>query len=86
MTVGWIFTEMGRQPWIVFSLLQTSSAVSPNVTGIQVLLSLVAFTVVYGSLAVVEFRLILKAAQRGPDPEREPDPETGEVVREASVY
>ncbi len=86
MTVGWIFTEMGRQPWIVFSLLQTSSAVSPNVTGIQVLLSLVAFTVVYGSLAVVEFRLILKAAQKGPEAEQEPDPVTGEVVREASVY
>ncbi len=77
---------MGRQPWIVFSLLQTSSAVSPNVTGIQVLLSLVAFTVVYGSLAVVEFRLILKAAQKGPEAEQEPDPVTGEVVREASVY
>src|SRR6185436_14564917 len=32
MIVGWIFTEMGRQPWIVFSLLWTESAVSPNVT------------------------------------------------------
>ncbi len=50
------------------------------------LLSLVAFTVVYGSLAVVEFRLILKAAQKGPEAEQEPDPVTGEVVREASVY
>ena len=44
MSVGWIFTEMGRQPWIVFSLLPTESAVSPNVTGLDVLISLIAFT------------------------------------------
>ena len=37
MIVGWVFTEMGRQPWIVFSLLPTESAVSPNVTGLDVL-------------------------------------------------
>ena len=27
---GWIFTEMGRQPWIVFGLLSTQAAVSPT--------------------------------------------------------
>ncbi len=64
--VGWVFTEMGRQPWIVFGLLKTEAAVSPNVAGWQVLVSLAVFTIVYGSLAVVEFRLIKKAAQEGP--------------------
>jgi cytochrome d ubiquinol oxidase subunit I len=70
--VGWVFTEMGRQPWIVFGLLKTEAAVSPNVAGWQVLVSLAVFTIVYGSLAVVEFRLIKKAAQEGP-PEIEVD-------------
>ncbi len=27
---GWIFTEMGRQPWIVFGLMQTRDGVSPT--------------------------------------------------------
>lgn len=31
-TVGWIMTEMGRQPWVVFGVMKTEDAVSPNVT------------------------------------------------------
>ncbi|MBN9183388.1 MAG: cytochrome ubiquinol oxidase subunit I, partial [Microbacterium sp.] len=42
--VGWVFTEMGRQPWIVFGLMLTQNGVSPNVPGWQVLVSLLAFT------------------------------------------
>ena len=63
--VGWTFTEMGRQPWIVFGVMNTENGVSPGVPGWAVLASLIAFTVVYGALAVVEFRLIKKAAQAG---------------------
>ena len=86
MIVGWVFTEMGRQPWLVFGLLQTSDGVSPGVTGLTVLISLVAFTAIYGSLAVVEFRLIVKAAQKGPGEAPVPDPESGEIRHEATVY
>ena len=64
--VGWVFTEMGRQPWIVFGVMTTEQAVSPGVPGWAVLVSLIVFTVVYGGLAVVEFGLIKKAAQEGP--------------------
>jgi cytochrome d ubiquinol oxidase subunit I len=64
--VGWVFTEMGRQPWIVFSLMRTEDGVSP-LSGWMVLTSLLAFTAVYGTLAVVEFRLIRAAALHGPD-------------------
>ncbi len=63
--VGWIFTEMGRQPWLVFGVMTTSSGVSPGVPGWAVLVSLIVFTLVYGSLAVVEFKLITKAAKVG---------------------
>jgi cytochrome d ubiquinol oxidase subunit I len=86
MIVGWIFTEMGRQPWIVFGLLKTADAVSPNVTGLDVLISLVLFTLVYGVLAVVEFRLIKTVAQEGPAEPAVVDEETGEVRHEATVY
>jgi len=77
--VGWIFTEMGRQPWIVFGLMLTQDGVSPSVPGWSVLVSLIAFTLTYATLAVVEFGLIKKYAQKGPDPlpdpnaSREPD-------------
>ena len=66
--VGWIFTEMGRQPWIVFSLMLTEDGVSPNVPGWTVLVSLISFTLLYAALAVVEFALIFRTARKGPDP------------------
>ncbi|KTR92445.1 cytochrome BD ubiquinol oxidase subunit I [Microbacterium testaceum] len=71
--VGWIFTEMGRQPWIVFGLMLTQDGVSPSVPGWSVLVSLIAFTLTYASLAVVEFGLIKKYAQKGPDPLPDPN-------------
>lgn len=86
MIVGWVFTEMGRQPWLVFGLLKTADGVSPNVTGVEVLISLVVFTLIYGSLAVVEFRLIKKVAQEGPAAPAEVDQGTGEVKHEVTVY
>ena len=66
ISLGWMFTEMGRQPWIVFSLLKTADAVSPGINGVDVLISLIAFTAIYGVLAIVELKLFLKAAQTGP--------------------
>ncbi|TFV81023.1 cytochrome ubiquinol oxidase subunit I [Microbacterium sp. dk485] len=71
--VGWVFTEMGRQPWIVFGLMLTEDGVSPSVPGWNVLISLVAFTAIYATLAVVELGLIIKYAQKGPDPLPDPD-------------
>ena len=86
MSVGWVFTEMGRQPWLVFGLLKTADGVSPNVSGVEILISLIAFTLLYGALAVVEFRLILKAAQKGPDDAPVPDAESGEIIHKTTVY
>jgi cytochrome d ubiquinol oxidase subunit I len=86
MIVGWVFTEMGRQPWLVFSLLRTADGVSPEVTGVQVLISLLAFTLIYGILAVVEFKLIKRAAQAGPDDAPVPDADSGELRPTATVY
>ncbi|WBM80167.1 cytochrome ubiquinol oxidase subunit I [Cryobacterium breve] len=86
MSVGWIFTEMGRQPWLVFGLLKTQDGVSPNVTGLTILISLVAFTLVYGVLAVVEFRLITRAVRKGPEDAPVPDAETGVTPQRVTVY
>lgn len=62
---GWIFTEMGRQPWIVFGLMPTAAGVSPGVSTTEVAISLIGFTIVYGLLAVVEVRLLLKYIAAG---------------------
>ena len=57
---GWLFTELGRQPWIVFGLLTTASATSPSVSAGEVLASLIGFTVVYLALIVATLYLMLK--------------------------
>jgi cytochrome bd ubiquinol oxidase subunit I len=78
-TFGWIFTETGRQPWLVFGLLPTASGVSPGTTSGEVITSLVGFTVLYGVLAVVEAKLLLRtirgglAGTDGPAPESPDD-------------
>jgi cytochrome d ubiquinol oxidase subunit I len=64
---GWILTEMGRQPWIVQGLLKVEDAVSPNLTTLDLLISLIGYTVVYGSLAVAMVKLMVKYAKAGPD-------------------
>ena len=65
---GWIFTEMGRQPWTVFGVLKTTGSVSPTVGAGSVLTSLTVFTLLYGGLAVVEVFLMLRYAKAGPPP------------------
>jgi len=64
---GWLLTEMGRQPWIVYGLLKVQDAVSPNLTVVDLWISLIGYTVVYGSLAVAMVYLMKKTALAGPD-------------------
>jgi cytochrome d ubiquinol oxidase subunit I len=76
---GWIFTEMGRQPWIVFGEMLTRNGVSRSVSLSEVLTSFTAFTLVYLTLAIIEVRLLVRYAKAGvPDltpPAPEPDRE-----------
>ena len=67
-SAGWIFTEMGRQPWVVFGLMTTEHAVSPGVGVGEVATSLVVLTLLYGALMVIEVRLLLKAIAGGLPP------------------
>jgi cytochrome d ubiquinol oxidase subunit I len=65
-SAGWIFTEMGRQPWSVFGVLRTADGVSPNVSSGTVLTSLIVLTLLYGALAVVDGVLMVRYAAAGP--------------------
>lgn len=82
-STGWIMTEMGRQPWIVFGLLQTSNAASPNVGWGSVLTSLIVFTLLYGGLAVVDGYLLVRYAKMGAEADPEPPTSSGETLAEA---
>jgi cytochrome d ubiquinol oxidase subunit I len=69
---GWIFTEVGRQPWIVFGLMATHTGVSPSVSAGEVITSMVVYTLLYGALAVVEVKLFLTYMRAGAPPYEEP--------------
>jgi len=64
-STGWILAEIGRQPWIVFGLMKTEDAVSNAVSGGEVLLTLVVFTLLYAVLMVVDVYLLKKYAVAG---------------------
>lgn len=72
-TSGWLLTEVGRQPWIVFGLQRTEEAISPNLTPGTILFTLIAFTLIYGVLMVVDIYLLAKFAIRDVDGQDEPD-------------
>ena len=63
---GWIFTEMGRQPWVVYGVLRPGDAVSPGVSQGEVLTSMIVFTALYAILAVIEVKLLAEVRQGGP--------------------
>jgi cytochrome d ubiquinol oxidase subunit I len=64
-TFGWMMTEMGRQPWLVYSKLKTADAISPNLTAGMVWTSLIGFTLVYGALMAADVYLLVKYARKG---------------------
>ncbi len=62
--LGWILAEIGRQPWIVYGLLKTADAYSRSITPADVLGSLIAFLVIYGTLAAVDAFLLTRYARK----------------------
>jgi cytochrome bd ubiquinol oxidase subunit I len=75
---GWLFTEMGRQPWIVYGLMRTGQAFSPGVSTASVALTLGGFVLLYTVLGVIDFALMARAArgrlgpQEGTEPPGQP--------------
>ena len=81
---GWIFTEMGRQPWVVYPnptgvdgvWLLTQRGVSEVVSPTTVIISMAAFTLLYGALMVVWFKLMKRYAVEGvADTEKDVSPD-----------
>jgi cytochrome d ubiquinol oxidase subunit I len=70
--LGWFTAEVGRQPWVVYGLLRTAQGVSRSVTGGQVLLSIIMFSLIYVLLGALFIFLLNHKIQHGP----------GEIERE----
>lgn len=64
--LGWFVAEFGRQPWIIEGVLPTFLATSQ--LGVSnLIITIAGFTVLYGTLAVIEVKLMLAAIRKGPE-------------------
>jgi cytochrome bd ubiquinol oxidase subunit I len=61
METGWMVTEIGRQPWIVYNVMRTSDAVTPMP---EIVISLVVLTLVYIGLAFASGLILWRLARQ----------------------
>lgn len=66
VTFGWITTEAGRQPWVVYGHLRTADAVTPNLTAGDVTLSLLLYALVYFFVFGAGVYYLVKLVRAGP--------------------
>jgi cytochrome d ubiquinol oxidase subunit I len=67
-TAGWMTTELGRQPWLVYGLLRTSQGASPTVHSGTVLFTLIGFAGLYFVLGLLFLFLVGREIAHGPFP------------------
>jgi cytochrome bd ubiquinol oxidase subunit I len=63
---GWTTTEVGRQPWTVYGLLRTEQSVTPSLTGLDVLISLAVYVLVYLFIYPSGLWLMARLIKAGP--------------------
>jgi len=67
-TAGWMTSELGRQPWIVYGVLRTADGASPTVHAGTALFTLIGFTGLYFVLGLLFLSLIAREIAHGPTP------------------
>ena len=63
---GWTTTEVGRQPWTVYGLLQTADSVTPSLSGSDVLISLLGYMVAYLVIFPAGLLIMARFVRKGP--------------------
>ncbi|HEX7492776.1 MAG TPA: cytochrome ubiquinol oxidase subunit I, partial [Bacteroidales bacterium] len=63
--LGWLLTEMGRQPWIIQDMMTVSKAVSQINTG-SVITTFILFAVLFTGLLISEISIMVKQIKTGP--------------------
>ncbi len=77
--LGWILAEIGRQPWAIDGVLPTFLATS-SLTPAVLVTTIIGFTLLYGTMAVIEVRLILATIRKGPyEHDEDPQPAPGPI-------
>lgn len=66
LLAGWVTTEVGRQPWVVYGVIRTQHGLSHTVTAEQVGLSLIIFVLVYTVVFGTGIYYMLKLMKSGP--------------------
>jgi len=63
---GWVVTEVGRQPWIIYGVMQTAEGSSPNVVAGETIFTLLGFAGMYFLLGALFLYLVLRQIWLGP--------------------
>src|ERR1700685_2068112 len=63
---GWVTSEVGRQPWIIYGLMRTASGVSPTVASGEAVFTLIGFAGMYFFLGFLFLYLTLREIGHGP--------------------
>jgi len=64
---GWVTTEVGRQPWLVYGLLRTAAGASPTVIAGETIFTLLGFAGLYALIGVLSLFLALLLILKGPE-------------------
>jgi cytochrome d ubiquinol oxidase subunit I len=85
--VGWIVTEVGRQPWLIQGVMETSAGVSPNLTGGEAAFTLTGFVVGYALLLSLYTYVVARIVRSGPPAEDDlrVDPEMADDTAEVAT-
>ncbi|WP_336135862.1 cytochrome ubiquinol oxidase subunit I [Natronomonas amylolytica] len=85
--LGWVVTEVGRQPWVIQGVMKTSDGVSPGLTSAEATATLAGFAVVYLGLLTLYLYVVARIVRAGPPevPDVESADEVSETTTEVSV-
>ncbi len=73
-TTGWMTTELGRQPWLVYGILRTEDGYSPTVSSGNTIFSLLGFMGLYLLLGILFLFLASREVGHGPGGHGNPGP------------
>jgi cytochrome d ubiquinol oxidase subunit I len=65
VVAGWTTTEVGRQPWTVYGVMRTAASVTPSLTGIDVLISLIGYVAVYAIMFPAGLWMVARIVRGG---------------------
>jgi cytochrome d ubiquinol oxidase subunit I len=82
---GWVVTEVGRQPWIVYNVLLTTNANSLNVSTGEVIFTLLGFIGLYIVLGLLFLYLVGHIIAQGPEETGEANPQLTEPTRKVTA-